>query len=88
MGLYVYIYLVIERSETSKPLTFNKEILMITALYLIAFIVTLFLYQADLMSKGQLILSLIALPLLPVFLWILVTWNVIKFSYHLVFEKW
>ena len=40
------------------------------------------------MSKGQLVLSLIALPFLPIFLWILVTWNVIKFGYHLVFEKW
>ena len=61
---------------------------MITALYVVAFIITLFLYQADLMSKGQLVLSLIALPFLPIFLWILVTWNVIKFGYHLVFEKW
>lgn len=57
-------------------------------LYLVAFIITLVLYQADLMSKGQLILSLLLLPLLPVFLWVLVAWNIIKFSYHLVFEKW
>lgn len=57
-------------------------------LYLVAFIITLVLYQADLMSKGQLVLSLLLLPFLPVFLWILVAWNIVKFSYHLVFEKW
>lgn len=61
---------------------------MITALYLIAFVITLALYQGGLMTKGQLILSLIALPLLPVFIWALIAWNVVKFSYHLVFEKW
>ena len=61
---------------------------MITAIHLIAFVITLLLYQADLMNKGQLVLSLILLPLLPVFLWILVAWNIIKFSYHVVFCKW
>jgi hypothetical protein len=57
-------------------------------LYVIAFIITLALYQGGLMTKGQLILSLIALPLLPVFIGILVVWNVVKFGYYLIFEKW
>lgn len=57
-------------------------------LYLVAFIITIILYQAGVITKAQLVLNLILLPILPLYLFVLVAWNAIKFGYHMVFEKW